>query len=267
MVPLSPDNARRLRSRFGEVCGPGLLALPHALDFPRAGLWGDDAERPRSVVLLREGDGRREAFGAGDPSSAIGWLARQPGSFTMLAPGSWEGPLRAAVGPLGRSEVLTYTYPGPAHRDAAGRRPSVPTRRLTLDDAAAFAATAPAWALRGWRSFEALIAHGAGFGVSHGRGFAALAWVFDQAGDFDAIGVSTMPRFRRLGLGRATASALIGHILQWRGKVPLWSTTPANAASRALANSLGLSLAATESLLHWGPAEPATSGIVDPTNA
>ena len=110
--------------------------------------------------------------------------------------------------------------------------------------------------LAGLAIVRALIAHGAGFGVPHGRGFAALAWVFDQAGDFDAIGVSTVPRFRRLGLGRAAASALIMHILQWRGKVPLWSTTPDNAASQALANSLGLSLAVTESLLRWGPADP-----------
>src|SRR4051812_21696003 len=78
MVPLDPTAVRSLRSWPGEPPCPGLLALRHALDYSRPGLWGDDAKRPRSVVLLRAGDGRREAFGAGEPGPAVGWLARRP---------------------------------------------------------------------------------------------------------------------------------------------------------------------------------------------
>ncbi len=108
--------------------------------------------------------------------------------------------------------------------------------------------------MRGWRSFAALIEHGAGFGVPDGRGFVALAWVFDQADAFDAIGVSTMPRFRQLGLGRGVASALLTHIVHQRGRVPLWSTSAENAASQALARSLGFTRRATETLLRWSQA-------------
>src|SRR4051794_12468839 len=163
MVPLGPAAARHLRSRLGEVPGPGLLALRHALDFPGPGLWGDDAERPGSVVLLRAGDDQHEAFGAGDPGPATRWLARRPGPVALLAPGSWEGPLRAAVGSVARGDVHTYFGLEPRGLDRRG--PSVPARRLGRDDDDAFAAAAPAWALRGWRSFAALIAHGAAFGV------------------------------------------------------------------------------------------------------
>src|SRR5437764_235966 len=86
---------------------------------------------------------------------------------------------------------------------------------------------------------DQLEAFGAGYGVPHGPGFAALAWVFDQSAGFDSIGVYTVPRYRRLGLGRAAAAALITHIARRRGKIPLWSTTPDNDASLALAASLG----------------------------
>jgi hypothetical protein len=121
------------------------------------------------------------------------------------------------------------------------------------DDAGAFAATAPGWALCGWRSFPALVEHGAAFGVPHGRGFATLAWVLDRAGRFEALGVYTVPRLRRLGLARAAASALVDHVVRARGHVPLWSTRDGNEPSRALARALGFAVAAEETLLVWPP--------------
>ncbi|MEA2631273.1 MAG: hypothetical protein QOE66_1492, partial [Chloroflexota bacterium] len=136
---------------------------------------------------------------------------------------------------------------------AEGPRRTAATRALTAADAPAFAATAPAWALRGWGSFSSLVAFGAAFGVTHGPGFASLAWIFDQSAGFDSIGVFTVPRYRRLGLGRAAASALIAHIARRRGKVPLWSTPPDNADSIALARSLGFTEQVTESLIRWPP--------------
>ena len=126
-------------------------------------------------------------------------------------------------------------------------------RRLGADDRGAFAEGAPAWALRGWGTYSALIAGGAAFGVAHGGGFAALAWVFDASHRHDALAVHTAPLFRNLGLGRAVASALIAHAVRDRGKFPLWSTAPENLASVALATSLGLSVGAVQTLLRWPP--------------
>jgi GNAT superfamily N-acetyltransferase len=129
----------------------------------------------------------------------------------------------------------------------------VQLRALLASDAAGFAAAAPAWALRGWGTFSALVAFGAGFGVPHENSFASLAWVFDQSAGFDAIAVYTVPRYRRLGLGKAAASALIGHIARRRHKVPLWSTPPENEASIGLAKALGFTAGATETLVRWPP--------------
>ena len=111
----------------------------------------------------------------------------------------------------------------------------------------------PSQRLRGWRTYPAMIGCGAAFGVPDGRGFAALAWVFDQADPYDSVGVYTVPRYRRLGLGRAAVSALFAHIVDRRGRVPLWSTRADNEPSRSLARALGFSLAAIEPLLRWRP--------------
>ena len=253
MVPLAQAAARHARSRVATSTAPGLLALRHALAYGRPGLRGDDPEKPRSLLLVREGDGRLEAFGAGDPEPAVGWLAGQARGFALHAPGgdAWPAALRARVGSFDVLEIQTWTAAPPADADRAPSR--APVARLAIGDADAFLASAPPWALRGWGSYPDLIRHGAGFGVPHAGGFAALAWVFDQADAFDALGVHTRPEFRRLGLARASASALVGHVARDRRKTPLWSADAGNAPSLALARALGFAPAATETLLRWPP--------------
>lgn len=250
MVPLDAEAARFVRSWLGPASGPGLLALRHALDWGRPGLWGDHPRRPLSVVLLRPGDDGREAFGEGEPGPAVSWLARGGGTVTLLAPEGWEGAVASEVGEFERATVQTWTPTGPLRRPPA---PHVATRRLAVADRAAFVAEAPTWALRAWGTFGAMIAHGAAFGVPNGEGFAALAWVYDQSHRHDALGVHTAPRFRRLGLGRGAATALIAHVVRDRCKFPLWSTSPENEGSVGLARALGLSVAATQTLLRWPP--------------
>ena len=286
MVPLDAAAARYVRTWLGPPPGPGLLALRHALVYRRPGLWGDHPSAPQSVMLVREGDGRLEVFGAGTAEPAVGWLAGQVRPFTLLSPDDWHEAVRDRLGvaevesdgvetwsggliaPIGRIEspAPPTSRPDPKRQstfftttDARALTPTqknkadVTTRRLTPADFAPFTAAAPSWGLRGWRSFPALIEYGAAFGVPHGSGFASIAWVFDQVDGYDSVGVFTTPRYRRLGLGRASASALIEHIVLKRGKIPIWSTTPSNAPSRALARMLGFSVTGTETLLHWPP--------------
>jgi hypothetical protein len=284
MVPLDPAAAWHVRSWLGPPEGPGLLALYHALVYRLPGLWGAPSGSPRSVMLVREGTGQIEAFGAGEPEPAVGWLLRSRRAFVLHAPEPWLEAVRGRLGELDVERVETWAGPGvsvpmppPVRRPrakadagtgagpgagaragtspgtATGTGAGAATRRLVATDAAAFASVAPPWALRGWRTFPALIEHGAAFGVPHGSGFASLAWVFDRAESFDSIGVTTVSRFRRLGLGRTAASALIDHVVRERGQVPLWSTLPENASSRGLAAALGFSVATVETLLRWPP--------------
>jgi GNAT superfamily N-acetyltransferase len=296
MVPLDPLGLRSLRSWLGEPSGPGVLALHHALAYQRPGVWGDHARVPRSVVLVREGDDQLEAFGAGDPEPAVAWLADQGRAVSLVAPASWREALGTRVGPIEQAVIETWTIdpfdltmttmfdnPGsgepparlvtppplskPESESAPARR-LAHTRPLIASDATTFAATAPAWALRSFGSYSSLIAFGAGFAVPHRETFAALAWIYDQTAGFDAIGVYTVPRYRRLGLARAAASALIGHIARRRRKVPLWSSPADNEASLGLARSLGFTAQAFEALIRWPPRSrpsplPQTSEEVD----
>jgi GNAT superfamily N-acetyltransferase len=283
MVPLDSLAVRSLRSWLGEPPGPGLLALHHALTYQRPGLWGDHARVPRSVVLVREGDDQLEAFGAGEPEPSVAWLAGKSRAVSLVAPAAWRDAVGARVGPIEEAAIATWTIdpfdlamttmlegperePGAATTvaTAGGPRRLAPTRRLTIADATGFGATAPLWALRGWGTFSALVAFGAAYGVPHGDGFASLAWIFDQSAGFDSIGVFTVPRYRRLGLGRAAASALITHISRRRGKVPLWSTPPDNDASLALAQALGFTNQSTEALIRWPP-RPKPAALPQPT--
>jgi GNAT acetyltransferase len=248
MVPLALEATEHVLSWEDETrCR--VVALHHALIGRRPGLWGDHPSRPASVVLLRAGDGQWEAFGAGHPEPAVGWLAGREGTVALLAPVGWEPAVRAVVGPVEQACIETRFHD--PRSAPLPDRPMIATRRLTSGDVAAFAASAPGWSLRGWGSFAELIARGAGFGVPFGGEFAALAWIFEQGRQIDAVGVDVAIRFRRLGLGRAVAAALVAHIVGERGRVPLWAHAAENAASRALARSLGFRLVIGEPLLRW----------------
>ena len=231
MVPLeSSTTIDKSFARLVTPAGPGLLALRHALEFRKPGLWVDATARPESLVLVREGDGGRlEAFGAGEPEPAVDWLVGQNRDFTLLAPEDWREALNDRGGEAEWGEVETWSIKT-SYRKTAPE--SVVARRLSADDRGAFLDSAPGWGLRGWGAFADLIGHGAAFGVPVGDRFAALAWVFDGAETYDAVGAFTDARFRGLGLGKAAASALVRHVIDERRRVPLWSTRRDNEPSR-----------------------------------
>lgn len=255
MVPLRPEAHEHLLERLGVAETPGLLALRHAVRFEQAGLWGDDSLIPRSLVLLRPAGPHREAFGVGRPEPAVRWLSGLAGPIVLAAPEDWIAPVETAIPGVERFETLTYF--DPPHRDP-GPPPAAPTRRLEPADRAAFERLAPDWALRAWGHFDALLTHGAGFVVTT-RGtdeptprLLSAAWIFDTSDRHDALAVWTDPAYRRLGLARASARALLTHIARDRGKAALWSTSPANPASLALARRLGFRDAQAQPLLRWG---------------
>jgi ribosomal protein S18 acetylase RimI-like enzyme len=248
MVPLNAHAASHVLS--WDDGSRRALALHHALLHHRPGLWGDHARRPTSVVLLRRGEGQWEAYGTGAPEPAARWLAARRAPVALLAPDEWDDPLRSVAGAVRRGPIQVR------YRTAEEPLPMPPspiaTRRLGAADVSAFAATAPAWALRAWGAPRDCVLEGAAFGVPYQGSFAAMAWIGEVDQFLDAIGVYTAPRFRRLGLGRAAAMALVRHIVMDRRKCPLWATAQDNDASQGLAEALGFSLRMEEPVLRFG---------------
>lgn len=234
------------------------LALNHALIHRRPGVWGDHPHRPRSVVLLRRGLDAWEAFGAGDPDPGAAWLAARRAPVVLLAPEGWADALRSVTTGLVEQERIAVRYmPEPNGVAVLPRHsgPAIATRKLVMADAATFtAATAPDATPHSWDSVEECLARGAAFGVQHGTDWLALAWITEQDHHLDAIHVHTAPRFRRLGLGRAAAGALIQYILDRRKKCPIWACLDDDddPASRALARSLGFEFTMKETILRFG---------------
>jgi GNAT superfamily N-acetyltransferase len=206
------------------------------------------------VVLVREGDapGGRHAFGLGEAEPAVGWLSRLGRRVSLLAPTAWEGAIRRRGSAVLRGIVETWVRP--PDDDAPTHAGPPIARRLGPFDEPAFLVAAPSWALQGWGSFAGLIREGAAFGVPDRDGrLLALAWTFEADDGRDALAVATVPRYRRLGLGRAAGAALLEHVEAERLKVPIWTVADENVASKALARSLGFSPRAREVVLRWEP--------------
>ena len=261
MVLLDSASARYVRSWLGEPKRPGVLDLYHALGHHRRGIWGDDARAPHSILLIREGDGQLDAFGAGDPEPALSWLSRRAGrTVALLGPPEWREAVGRRFKPIERSEILTLTWQPQAESSPI---PPVVARRLVADDFEAFrkSEATPPWALFAWNSFAELIKHGAAFAVDYQGSFIALAWIYSQTDRFDAIAVSTVPKYRGLGLGKAVASALLTHVVSERGKFPIWTTASSNEASQGLAESLGFAQNASETLLRFCPVVPSPKNV------
>ncbi len=247
---LCPEAREHVLAKLGGEEQPGLLALRHAVMFRRPGLWGDNARRPHSVVYLRPAGRRRQAFAAGRPEPAAAWLAAREGEITLVAPDDWEPWIRSALAPIEPRQSEVRTWYNPPIRDPQGPSPA-PVRRLGPGDEPAFLSIAPDWALLGWGGFNDLVRHGAIFGVPFLDGFVSIAWIFDQTARYDAIGVFTIPRFRRLGLARASARSLIRFSQKDRSKTPLWSAHADNIGTHALALSLGFDGPTSEMILSW----------------
>ncbi len=252
MIPLG---ARATDTVLGW--GDGLhrmVALHHAAIHGRPGLWGDDPTRPSSVVWLRDGGNQWEVFGAGFAGPALDWVERVATNrpIVLAAPTSWADSVRARLGPtrpVETSFVQTWLRPEPVARPGM----AADVRPLGHDDAAAFAAITPAWAVRSWGDFGTAIDRGAAFGVPSRSGLVAAAWVVESNHHMDKVGVATHLQYRRLGLGRAVAAALVDEIEVERGRHALWVVNPGNPGSLALKDALGFTTPVTETLLRWVP--------------
>lgn len=92
-----------------------------------------------------------------------------------------------------------------------------------------------------WDGKDEFLQNGKGFCVTDGE--IPAAWAFSAAvgGDGTDIGVETAAEYRHKGLGAAAARKMTEYVLE-RHKRPMWACHEGNAASRALAESIGFVL-------------------------
>jgi GNAT superfamily N-acetyltransferase len=119
-------------------------------------------------------------------------------------------------------------------------RPDVPVRRLLPTDAGALALLDPSvdWIGETWGGPTGLAGSGRAWAAFDGPVPIAVACSFYVGSRYEDIGVVTAPAHRGRGLSTACAAALVADI-RGRGRVPTWTTSPDNGASRAVAARLG----------------------------
>jgi GNAT superfamily N-acetyltransferase len=167
----------------------------------------------------------------GDPG-AVGPADLEGLRGLVEAPPEWLPVLRgvdAGVAPWARIvAVLPSGAPVPSSGDAV------------VPDAAALRALHPecGWIHDTWGGADALAAAGVARAVVVEGRAVAVAAPFFVGEEHEDVGVVTDPAFRGRGLSTACAAALVGDI-RGRGRVPTWTTSPPNAASRAVAARLG----------------------------
>ena len=93
----------------------------------------------------------------------------------------------------------------------------------------------PAWS---WDAPEQFLANGIGYCVMHGETVAAAAFTAAVSSDFADIGVETAADFRRMGLAKAAAAAVMREITA-QGKTPVWAHHLANTGSMRTAEAIG----------------------------
>ena len=109
-------------------------------------------------------------------------------------------------------------------------------RRVRLEEVTQFATDLAPALIYNFRSHEEFITRGVGIGILHqGKFVSGVSSAAVGGGKFE-IEIQTQPQFRRRGLARAVAAALIVYCLE-HGIEPCWDA--ANEPSSALARQLG----------------------------
>jgi RimJ/RimL family protein N-acetyltransferase len=151
------------------------------------------------------------------------------------APADWLPVLREIDPGTGQWPRIVAGLAGQP-RMAAG--PDV--RPLRPDDAAALAGLDPSidWISETWGGPVGLAASGRAWAAFDGDVPVSVACSFYVGSRHEDVGVVTAATHRGRGLARACAQALALDIRD-RGRLPTWTTSPDNTASRAVAHSLG----------------------------
>lgn len=239
----APDLAA-LRAFFAPE-RPGPLMHAHVehtgVGRVRVDRWPD----PRAVHVAVPGGnhalrGDPAAVDAGDLDGVTGFVE---------APPEWLPLLRALDPGVAPWPRLMAALPADLAVPASG------AGLLGPDDAAGLAAldAENAWIHDSWGGADALAAARVARAVCVDGHPVSVAVPFYVGDGFEDIGVVTAPGHRGAGYSTACAAALVGDV-RARGRVPSWTTSPGNVASRAVAARLGFRPVREDVL--WGVGVP-----------
>jgi len=238
LIELDSGNRASLRRLFdGYPCLHGSVAA--AIEGGMGRVFADAQEEPCVALAILDFH-----FLAGDPLHA-----NAPLLFKLLQPGN----VVIAPTPAWR-HLVTATYQGALtvyHREAFQAEQfdvdklrrfcqALPggfeLRQVRPEEVAQFATDLDRVLIYNFRSHEEFITRGVGMGILHQGRFVSGACSAAVGGGKYEIEIQTHREFRRRGLARAVAAALILHGLE-RGMEACWDA--ANEPSSALARQLG----------------------------
>ena len=169
--------------------------------------------------------------------------------------------VRAALTDHSRWPRVKYTTerPLPTSLDVA-RFDAGAIRRLGAGDAEAVGALGDdiAWISDTLDGPAALAQRATAFGAFADGRLVSVAVPFYVGESFEELGVVTEADHRGAGWSTACATAVIADV-QARGRIPCWSTTPDNTASRRVAEKLGFVY--TGDVMHYMAGEPITGAL------
>jgi len=238
LIELDSDNRASLRRLFDRYpCLHGSVAA--VVEGGMGRVFTDAQEEPRVALAVLDFH-----FLAGDPLHADALLLfelLQPGAVVIAPTPAWQ-------------HLVAATYPGTLtvyRREAfqaeqfdidqlRGFCQALPSgfelRRVRLEEVTQFATDLDPALIHNFRSHEEFITRGVGVGILHqGRFVSGVSSAAVGGGKFE-IEIQTHRQFRRCGLARAVAAALILYCVE-HGIEPCWDA--ANEPSGALARQLG----------------------------
>ncbi|MFI1798056.1 GNAT family N-acetyltransferase [Streptomyces sp. NPDC020379] len=214
---------------------PGLGALPEHVTLTGHGSWwADDPADPRAAAVSCAG----HAILAGDPRrTAPEELACLTGHY-VAAPDRFLPLLGAAFHRLVPWERMIWIRSDPPPAVRLG--PGTTVRRLLPRDTQALRTLGPdlAWTSASWGGPAGLAASGRCWGAFREGQLLSLACTFFAGSRYEDIAVATLPGARGRGLASACVEALCAD-LTTRGRVPSWTCSRDNHASRHLATRTG----------------------------
>ena len=156
----------------------------------------------------------------------------------------WDKALLSAFASNGVRDIQTgpqyvYRYGDPKWREVPGRAAVRPIDGSLLSSGVSNLGFLTKKIQDRWVSLEGFLKAGLGYCMIVDDQLASVCFSGWAAGPIHAVTIETLPEFRRKGLAKAVAAALMEDY-ERRGISPHWDVMPSNTASIALAESLGL---------------------------